>query len=727
MYDDNPDRYRTALRLLAERRSLTDAETVEYLRGLALSPQGDIRSLRALWGLQALAALDTNTKHRLLGHPYAAVRAWTVRFLSEQTEWSDEDIRILQQLSQGEPVASVRLEIACALRRIRHGQSLEVWQTLALRANDTHDTVIPFMLWLAWEAQLSHALSINADAQEKRLDRILGWLAEHAGESPILVRDILPRTMRRLLAENPNVQLARCLNIVHQCREITAQKAALRGILEGLKGRSVQPPENWHKIVAELNDLTDSELPGLINELGIVFRDPRSIHTALNVLRNTNSKDAELLHALQSLAVINPTEALPLLRQRWQSQCSDAVRLVLLRNLANYDDPAIASMLIDSWKQLSPAVRAEVIKTLQRRRAWARALLEAVARKQIPVSELHSNTVLAVRAFQDAELNRLLEKVWGQVRETPAEVEKKIEQFRLAMYQGRGDPDRGRAVYEKHCAQCHRFRNQGHEVGPDLDGAERSVEYLLINILDPNRVVGQPYFTRLILTKDGKVLTGLLAQEDAESITIRRENNVLETVPKTQIEQMKVETRSLMPENLDQNISEQGFRDLIAYLVANPFVTEVYVAGPIRPDAARLDRWLANKMAPVEEKGLVWQTPPVGPAGRILIPLAKYDLAGRDVSYIYAEIENKAAMKTELRVSSTVAYRIWLDGRLLLTKEKPTPRVQQDEVSVPVELSPGRHRLLIEALCLDRPGEIYVCFHDPQRQIQQIRVPGAKP
>jgi putative heme-binding domain-containing protein len=439
-------------------------------------------------------------------------------------------------------------------------------------------------------------------------------------------------------------------------------------------------------------------------------------------LRQAQPSEAELLRALESLAILNPPEALPLLKQRWTTAANDQIRLALLRNLANYDDPSVATLLLDSWNALTPTVRVEVIKTLQKRRAWARSLLEAVARKQLAPSELTSNTVLAIRSFQDAELNRLLEKVWGQVRETPADIEKKIERFRQALTNGRADPERGRLVFEKHCAQCHRFQNKGHEVGPDLDGAERSVEYLLINILDPNRVVGQPYFTRLILTKDGKVLTGILAQEDAQSITIRRENNVLETVPKANIEEMKVETRSLMPDNLDQNINEQEFRDLIAYLVANPFITEVYIAGPMRPDAGRLDKWLVNKVIPFEDRELAWRTPVVGPAGRITIPLAKYDLAGRDVSYVYSEVENVAALKTELRVGSTVAYRIWLDGRLVLSKDKPTPRVQLDELVAPLDLAPGRHHLLVEAVCLDRPGEIYIRFHDPNRQIKQVPV-----
>src|SRR5690606_11945688 len=57
----------------------------------------------------------------------------------------------------------------------------------------------------------------------------------------------------------------------------------------------------------------------------------------------------------------------------------------------------------------------------------------------------------------------------------------------LARLPENGDPARGRPLFERICAQCHRAGDLGHAVGPDLTGvAHRSVEDLLSNILDPN-------------------------------------------------------------------------------------------------------------------------------------------------------------------------------------------------------------------------------------------------
>src|SRR5262249_38117429 len=134
---------------------------------------------------------------------------------------------------------------------------------------------------------------------------------------------------------------------------------------------------------------------------------------------------------------------------------------------------------------------------------------------------------------------------------------------------------------ENQCAKCHKFEGKGHTVGPELDGASRDIEYLLVNILDPNRVIGQPYFVRTIELKNGRIETGLLVAEDEESVTLKSENDAVKVIQRKDIEgKIKVQEVSLMPEGLANNMSVRDFRDLIRYMMAHPFLTEVAVAGP---------------------------------------------------------------------------------------------------------------------------------------------------
>src|SRR5262249_13630471 len=153
----------------------------------------------------------------------------------------------------------------------------------------------------------------------------------------------------------------------------------------------------------------------------------------------------------------------------------------------------------------------------------------------------------------------------------------------------------------------------GHDVGPILDGAARDIEYLLVNILDPNRVIGQPYFIHTVERKDGRVETGLLAAEDDSSVTLKNENDAIKVILKKDIKQLSVQSKSLMPEGLSKNMSVRDFRDLIRYLMASPFLTEVSVAGPF--SEKKVPNVDSNN--PFSDKSIEWSRPPVGPPGRI--------------------------------------------------------------------------------------------------------------
>ncbi len=115
-------------------------------------------------------------------------------------------------------------------------------------------------------------------------------------------------------------------------------------------------------------------------------------------------------------------------------------------------------------------------------------------------------------------------------------------------------------MFEKQLCEVPQVRGQGAEVGPPLDGAGRDIEYILGNVLDPNRVIGAPYFVRTAHLKDDTVFSGLLAEEDDTSITLKLENGVLKKIKKADLEEpVRVAEKSLMPEGLGYNMTAAGF------------------------------------------------------------------------------------------------------------------------------------------------------------------------
>ena len=130
------------------------------------------------------------------------------------------------------------------------------------------------------------------------------------------------------------------------------------------------------------------------------------------------------------------------------------------------------------------------------------------------------------------------------------------------------DSIRGKGVFKKTCATCHRLENEGIEVGPDLLSALRNKtrDTLLVDILDPSREVDPRYINYSVTTKAGRAFTGMIAAETASSITLRRAEKAEDTILRSQIDEIQASAKSLMPDGLEMQLSKQDLADVIAYL-----------------------------------------------------------------------------------------------------------------------------------------------------------------
>lgn len=130
-----------------------------------------------------------------------------------------------------------------------------------------------------------------------------------------------------------------------------------------------------------------------------------------------------------------------------------------------------------------------------------------------------------------------------------------------------GNAERGRPLFTKHCASCHKLAGEGSVVGPQLDGAvTRSAERLVEDIAAPNRNVDKAFHTTSLLLDDGRVLVGLIQSEESGSITLVESSGEQQTIDAERVQARKGSTRSLMPANFHEVISDQQLADLIAYL-----------------------------------------------------------------------------------------------------------------------------------------------------------------
>jgi putative heme-binding domain-containing protein len=192
------------------------------------------------------------------------------------------------------------------------------------------------------------------------------------------------------------------------------------------------------------------------------------------------------------------------------------------------------------------------------------ALLEACESGDVAVGEIQDFHRRILARHKQPELQKRIQTVLAS---SGAEDRKPV----LARYQTalsmKSDPKRGRVVFQKNCIACHRIGELGVNVAPDIaDSRTAKPEALLLNILDPNRAIDNNYFSYTIVMDSGKVLTGIIANETGNSVTIRQPENKTLTLLKEEIEEMKSDGVSLMPVGLEKNISIQDMADLISFI-----------------------------------------------------------------------------------------------------------------------------------------------------------------
>jgi putative heme-binding domain-containing protein len=174
---------------------------------------------------------------------------------------------------------------------------------------------------------------------------------------------------------------------------------------------------------------------------------------------------------------------------------------------------------------------------------------------------------VALRQHSDSKLQQRAIKVIGIA--SNAKRDEVVQRFRSAL-DIRGDSHRGRIVFEQRCQSCHRVGSNGFAVGPDLAGVRSGgKEKLLVNILDPNREVLPNYFGYIVDTRDGDSYSGLIVNETANSVTVRQPLAVDVVVARSQIAKMQASKLSLMPEGLEEGLTNQDLADLVEFVFAN--------------------------------------------------------------------------------------------------------------------------------------------------------------
>ncbi|MBM4023752.1 MAG: hypothetical protein FJ284_16210, partial [Planctomycetes bacterium] len=265
-------------------------------------------------------------------------------------------------------------------------------------------------------------------------------------------------------------------------------------------------------------------------------------------------------------------EAIEILARAPGEQPTDALVAVLARpEPGEIQRAAIAGLhrrrqddlgerLVAAWPRLGPAIRPQVVALMVSDRRNQGPLLTAVETGAIGLGELNLDleqrrTLLrSSRSEIAARAARLLgDEEYANRRPLVAEW--------LARMPAAGDPAAGREVFRERCGSCHVAHGLGRRVGPDLEAlAHRSVEDLVSHVLDPNMAINPGYVSCTIELEDGRSLTGLLAVDGADAVTILQAEAQRVTVPRTEIADLRMLRTSLMPEGFERLLTPEELR-----------------------------------------------------------------------------------------------------------------------------------------------------------------------
>jgi putative heme-binding domain-containing protein len=375
--------------------------------------------------------------------------------------------------------------------------------------------------------------------------------------------------MRRFAASGTRQELIACATLLTKAPADEDRRALMAGFEEAFKGRAVPSlPDELVRALAGTGRMT------LL--LRVRQGEAAAITEALQQISNDKTAAAQRLAAIRIFGEVKHAAAAPALLRAAAQDGPAELRVAACTALQLYDDPAIGETLAQAWPGLPPPVQNAALNLLTSRVEWSRRLLDSFAGGRVPRSAFSTDILARLRLHKDERLTALVEKHFPvappAVRES---LRPRIEQVRRIIASQPGDAYKGESHFTVRCAPCHTLFFKGGKIGPDLTSYQRDdLGTMLISIIDPNAEIREGFENQLISTKDGRSLSGFLADQDANIVVLRGFDGADLSLRRAEIATMNPAGGSLMPESLLDGLTDPEIRDLFAYLRQSQPITK---------------------------------------------------------------------------------------------------------------------------------------------------------
>jgi quinoprotein glucose dehydrogenase len=436
---------------------------------------------------------------------------------------SDSDPRLVIEAARAIhdlPVSEALPDLAKLL-----DSGIRLGNSLLYRALNAH-----FRLGKAENAEAVAAFAARADAPERlrvealrmlgswekpgRRDRVTGATQDLGARDSSIARAAMRHHVAEILA-GPEAVREEAVRVVGRLGLKESGPALVRLLTDSHASTMTRV-----QALGALDALNDNELPRAIR-LALADAEPRVRNAGRRALAKRNPAEAvaELRSALDKGQIIEQQTALTLLGESPESTADQVLSHWLNTFLAN---------------KVPGEIRLELLEAAERRRS------PDIQKKLARYSESQKKDY-PTAAYQ--------ESLRG------------------------GDAKAGREIFfnktEAACLRCHKIQGQGGEVGPDLAGigAKQTREYLLESIVDPNRQIAKGFETVVLTLQNGKIVSGVLKEENAQQIKLITPEGESVVVLKKDVDERQT-GKSAMPEDTIKHLSKRELRDLVEFLAS---------------------------------------------------------------------------------------------------------------------------------------------------------------
>lgn len=602
--------------------ALVNQKALATLQVAALSSKDQLARLHAIWGIgqlgrQSVAAVASIES--LLSDPDSEVRGQTAKVIGE-TKWTNANPELIKLLSDAN--ARVQYFSAVALGNLKAADAIPALFDL-LKQNNNADPMLRHAAILALSRignaeQLiaaanneSPAVRLGAVVALRRLQRdevglflqdsdplVVLEAARAINDEPIpgAVTDLAAVSTKADQSEalirrvmNANFRLGGAENAV-----AVAKIAADSNVPEALRLEAIEELKQWNdpspldRVLGRWQPIENRqsiELTGIVGPIvPDLFQSSEKIKTAgTDLAAKYGIKEAAPMLAQMVADSKRPVDVrvaslkaldklnYPKIKDVALTAIGDkqaALRVAGRNVLAHHEPEAALKPLEQAIEKGQTSEKQGAIQTLAEMKIPAANELltrwmQRLVKHEVP-AEIQLDLLNAAKAKQSPELDQLI-AAFDASRPKEDAISGYIETL------SGGDAARGREIFfgrsDTSCRRCHKIKNNGGEVGPDLSGIglDKDRRYLLEAIVAPNKAIAKGFETTMLVTLDGKVLVGIVRKEDKKELVLMDAKGTITRVLKEDIDE-RASGKSAMPEEIVKQLSKDDLRDLVEFL-----------------------------------------------------------------------------------------------------------------------------------------------------------------